>query len=295
MHTFLLFLVSLIWGSTFFIIKDTVTTVNESFIVFARTGIAFIALLAYNLIKNPKKIRQKRAFLYGTILGFLLASIYLSQTIGLKYTSTGHSAFITGSAVVIVPFLLFTLFKHQILRIDLVAVGIVVGGLFFLTYDIETDINIGDIITLITAFSLAFHIVFAQRFVKKADAGIIVLYQFMGAMVASLVAFLFTNPEIPQLSFSSGLSLLYLGFIGTLVCYFITVWVQQFVPAIKVSIILATEPIFAALCSYIFIHETLNLREFIGASLILTGVIAHNWIKHRAAKERGKLNPESAN
>ncbi|ALO16213.1 putative DMT superfamily transporter inner membrane protein [Salinivirga cyanobacteriivorans] len=180
MYIFLLFLVSLIWGSTFFIIKDTVTTVDESFIVFVRTGLAFFALLIYNLLKNPQKIKQKKAFFYGTILGFLLASIYLSQTIGLKFTSTGHSAFITGSAVVIVPFLLFTLFKHKIFKIDLASVGIVLVGLFFLTYDLETDINIGDIITLITAISLAFHIVFAQRFVKKADAGIIVLYQFMG-------------------------------------------------------------------------------------------------------------------
>lgn len=289
MHIFLLFLVSLIWGSTFFIIKDTVTTVDESFIVFVRTGLAFFALLIYNLIINPKKIKQKKAFFYGTILGFLLASIYLSQTIGLKYTSTGHSAFITGSAVVIVPFLLFTLFKHKIFKIDLASISIVLVGLFFLTYDIETDINIGDIITLITALSLAFHIVFAQRFVKKADAGIIVLYQFMGAMIASLVAFIFTNEGIPEISVNSGLSLLYLGLIGTLVCYFITVWVQQYVPAIKVSLILATEPVFAALCSYIFINETLNPRELFGASLILLGVILHNWIKHRITRRAAKL------
>ncbi|WP_462280587.1 DMT family transporter [Salinivirga cyanobacteriivorans] len=289
MYIFLLFLVSLIWGSTFFIIKDTVTTVDESFIVFVRTGLAFFALLIYNLLKNPQKIKQKKAFFYGTILGFLLASIYLSQTIGLKFTSTGHSAFITGSAVVIVPFLLFTLFKHKIFKIDLASVGIVLVGLFFLTYDLETDINIGDIITLITAISLAFHIVFAQRFVKKADAGIIVLYQFMGAMVASLVAFMFTNNGIPEISVNSGFSLLYLGLIGTLVCYFITVWVQQYVPAIKVSLILATEPVFAALCSFIFINETLNPQELLGATLILSGVIIHNWVKHRIKRKAARL------
>ena len=292
MYTFLLFLVSLIWGSTFFIIKDTVTTVDESFIVLSRTGLAFVALFIYNLIRNPRKLKQTKPLLYGSILGFLLASIYLSQTIGLKYTSTGHSAFITGSAVVIVPFLLFILFRHQIMRIDMIAVAIVLMGLFFLTYDLQTDINIGDVITLITATSLAFHIVFAQRFVRRADAGIIVLYQFMGAMVASGIAFLFTGDGLPQLSVNSTWSLIYLGLIGTLVCYFITVWVQKYVAAIKVSIILATEPIFAALCSYIFINETLNARELFGAGLILTGVIVHNWVKNRLARK--SLVAESA-
>jgi drug/metabolite transporter (DMT)-like permease len=281
MYTFLLFLVSLIWGSTFFIIKDTVTTVDESFIVFVRTGLAFLALFLFYLIKTPRKLLDKSAFIYGSILGSLLASIYLSQTIGLKFTSTGHSAFITGSAVVIVPFLLFTIWKTKLLKIDLLSVGIVLVGIFFLTYDFETQINRGDLITLITAISLAFHIVFAQQFVKKTDAGIIVTYQFFFAMAVSLIAFLFTNENELIINSKGWYSLIYLGLIGTLVCYFITVWVQKFVPAIRVSIILATEPLFAALCSYIFISEKLNTREFIGAGLIMAGVLVHSWLKHK--------------
>jgi drug/metabolite transporter (DMT)-like permease len=232
MYTFLLFLVSLIWGSTFFIIKDTVTTVDESFIVFTRTGLAFFALLVYNLIRQPRKLFNPQALLYGIVLGILLASIYLSQTIGLKYTSTGHSAFITGSAVVIVPFLLFSFYSQKIYKIDLISVGIVLSGLFLLTYDLETSINIGDIITLITAISLAFHVVFAQQFVRKTDAGILVLYQFMGAMIVSGSVMLFTNDGLPELTTQSTWSLIYLGLIGTLVCYFITVWVQKYVASI---------------------------------------------------------------
>lgn len=286
MYTFLLFLVSLIWGSTFFIIKDTVTTVDESFIVFARTGLAFLALFLYQLSKNPKSIFDKKAFIYGSILGILLASIYLSQTIGLKYTSTGHSAFITGSAVIIVPFLLFTIWKQKLFKVDLAAVGIVIIGLFLLTYDFETNINRGDLLTLITAISLAFHIVFAQQFVKKTDAALIVMYQFFAAMIVSLIAFQFTNDTELIIDNKGWYSLIYLGLIGTLVCYFITVWVQKFVAAIRVSIILATEPLFAALCSYIFINEKLNLREYLGAGLILLGVMIHSWLKHRIKKKQ---------
>lgn len=282
MYTFLLFLVSLIWGSTFFIIKDTVGSVDESFIVFVRTGLAFFALLLYHILKNPRKLFDRKAFIYGAVLGTLLASIYLSQTIGLKFTSTGHSAFITGSAVIIVPFLLFTIWNAKILKIDLAAVGIVLVGLFFLTYDLETSVNKGDIITLITAISLAFHIVFAQQFVKKTDAAMIVTYQFFAAMVISFIAFQFTNDSELIINSKGWYSLIYLGLIGTLVCYFITVWVQKYVPAIRVSIILATEPLFAALCSYIFISEELSTKEYIGAGLIMAGVMAHSWLKHRA-------------
>jgi len=179
--------------------------------------------------------------------------------------------------------LLFTIWKTKLFKIDLIAVGIVITGLFFLTYDFETQINQGDLITLITAISLAFHIVFAQQFVKKTDAAMIVTYQFFAAMVVSFIAFQFTNDSELIINSKGWYSLIYLGLIGTLVCYFITVWVQKYVPAIRVSIILATEPLFAALCSYIFINEKLTTRELLGAGLILAGVMLHSWIKHKTS------------
>jgi drug/metabolite transporter (DMT)-like permease len=114
MYTFWLVLVSLIWGSTFFLIKDTVNTVNESFIVFARCILAFAAMFIYQLSKNRKDLLDKKGFIYGSILGVLLAITYTSQTIGLKFTSTGHSAFITSSAVIAVPFILYLLKKYKI-------------------------------------------------------------------------------------------------------------------------------------------------------------------------------------
>jgi len=178
MYTFWLILVSIVWGTTFLIVKDTVGSVNEYFIVFARSFLAFVAILIYQLYKSKKQLLSKNAFVYGSILGVLLATAYASQTIGLKHTSTGHSAFITSSAVIIVPFILFFFYKTKILKIDWVAVLMVVAGLFFLTYDIETSINIGDIITIATAVAGAIHIVFAVRVIKKAETLLLIIFLF---------------------------------------------------------------------------------------------------------------------
>lgn len=284
MKTFWLVLVSIVWGSTFFIIKDTVGSVNEHLIVFIRTVQAFIAMFIFQLIKNPKQLLNKKAILYGLIIGVLLALTYTSQTIGLKYTSTGHSAFITSSAVLIVPFILFFLFKTKLVKVDILAVTIVFTGLFLLTYDFETRMNMGDIITIITAVSCAFHIVLSGRFVKKADAVTIVTYQFLGASIVSLLAFVISNNEPIIISSKAWMSLIYLGLIGTLFCYFISVWIQKYVSSLKVAIIFSLEPVFAAIIGYIAINEILNTRELIGASLILSGVIVHSVLKNRKSK-----------
>ncbi|MDA3892434.1 MAG: DMT family transporter [Salinivirgaceae bacterium] len=281
MYTFWLVLVSLIWGSTFFLIKDTVNTVNESFIVFARCILAFAAMFIYQLSKNRKDLLDKKGFIYGSILGVLLAITYTSQTIGLKFTSTGHSAFITSSAVIAVPFILYLLYKFKILKIDIIAISIVLIGLFLLTYDFESEVNIGDLITVITALSCAFHIVLAGRYVKKANTTTIVTYQFFAASVVSLVAWLLTQEGSLHLSPKASYSLLYLGIMGTLFCYFVSVWVQKYVSSLKVAIIFSLEPVFAAVFGFFFIHEVLNFKESVGAILILVGVILHSLLKHR--------------
>jgi len=284
MRTFWLILVTIVWGSTFLIVKDTVGTVNEYLIVFIRSVIAFAAMLIFQLFKDWKKLFNTKGFIYGSIMGILMAITYGAQTIGLKYTSTGHSAFITSSAVILVPFILFFLYKAKLLKIDMLAVGIVFIGLFLLTYDIETKMNIGDIITIITAISYAFHVVFAGRFVKKADTMTLVIYQFFAAAVVGLIAYLISDHQTVSISPKAWGSLIYLGLIGTLFCYFVTVWVQKYVSSLKVAIIFSLEPVFAAIFGYFIINEILNTKELIGATLILAGVIIHSILKHRLTK-----------
>lgn len=279
MKTFWLLLVTIVWGSTFLIVKDTVQTVNEFLIVFIRSALAFGAMFIYQVFKDWKKLFNKRNFIYGSIMGVLMAITYGAQTIGLKYTSTGHSAFITSSAVIIVPFILFFFFKDKLLKIDILSVLIVFIGLFFLTYDFETKMNIGDIITIITAVSYAFHVILAGRYVKKSDTNSIVTYQFLSAAVIGLVAYFFSNNEPAIISYKAWYSLIYLGLIGTLFCYFIAVWVQKYVSSLKVTIIFSLEPVFAAIFGYFIINEVLSPKELIGAGFILVGVLIHSILK----------------
>lgn len=289
MYLFWLVLVSIVWGTTFFIVKDTVSSVNEYFLVFVRSFLAFVFIFVYQLFKSKKQLINKRAFFNGSILGVLLATAYASQTIGLKYTSTGHSAFITSSAVIVVPFILFFFYKTKILKIDWFAVLMVISGLFLLTYDIETSINIGDIITITTAVAGAIHLVLAGRFITKSEALPLVTYQFLGASVVSLLAWLITGASPVVISFKSGLSLIYLGLIGTLFCYFVAVWVQKYVSSLKVAIIFSLEPVFAAIIGYFLLHEVLSPMEFVGTTLILTGVIFHS-VARSYIDRKSKLN-----
>lgn len=288
MKNFLLILVTIVWGSTFFIIKDTVESVNPFFIVFGRVFLASIPMLLYVFFRNKKSLFNKQAIIKGSILGLLLTTTYISQTIGLQYTSSGHSAFITSIAVILVPVIMFFGYKAQLLKSDYFSIFIVMIGLFLLTYDFETHLNKGDAITLITAISLAFHIVLSGRYVKTTEFLSLITYQFVSASVFSLIGSLFMGYEhgfdLNLISSESIWAIAYLGFFGTLFCYFVSVWIQKYESSVKVAIVFSLEPVFAALFAYLFVNEILNLKEISGTVLILLGVILYQVFRNKSSQ-----------
>lgn len=290
MRIFLLVLTTIIWGSTFFIIKDTVTTVNEYYIVFLRTFLAAVPMLLFVYLKNKKSLLNPKTILRGMVLGILLATTYASQTIGLKYTSSGHSAFITGAAVVVIPMILFFFYKRKLKAQEIVILLIVFFGLYLLTYDSETIINIGDLITIITTLSLAWHLTLAGRYVKNTESLSLIAYQFFFASLFSLIIYVSTQPVTFQLSTNETITMIYLGFIGTLFCYFVSVWAQKQVDTVTVAIIFTLEPVFAALFAWIFASETLNFKEISGGIIILGGIIIFQLLSIRKKQPELKLN-----
>jgi drug/metabolite transporter (DMT)-like permease len=281
MPTFLLILVTIVWGSTFVVIKDTVRSVDPFFIVFARLGIASLAMTGFLAVKDRRLLADRRAWRQGSLLGGLLAVIYGSQTIGLQYTSSGHSAFITSAAVAVVPVILFLGFGERFSRKQGASVLAVLLGLFLLTYDFSTRINAGDAITLLTAAAYAAHVVLAGRFVRNTATLPLIHAQFTAAALVALLAFLAGRGQAWTPGREGALALGYLGLAGTLFCYFVSVWAQNFVNSVKVAMIFSLEPLFAAGFGFLFLGERLSIREGLGGMLMLAGILWHQTLSAR--------------
>lgn len=277
----LLFLVTVVWGSTFFIVKNTVANLDEYIIVAIRNTLAALFFFVYVFLKNKKVIFNRNNIIKGAFLGFYLAMVYITQVIGLKYTTTGHSAFITGIAIILVPLIMFLFYKERFRLLETASFLIVTMGLYLLTYSGDAPLNIGDLITLLSALSAAIHIILAGKYVKKYDVNGLILYQFIFAALFSYAGyFLFSNSTV-SFTQQNIISLLYLGLIGTLFCFFVSVWVQKYVSTITVVLMFSLEPVFACFFGYYFLNETLNLFEISGALIILTGIFLYHYLKEK--------------
>lgn len=271
----MLILATVIWGSTFAVVKDTMNSVNEYYLIFVRSIIAAIPLLVITLIKNPKSLFNKEILRKGAIIGIALGLTYGFQNLGMLYTSAGNSAFIMASNVIFVPIFLVLFYKNRFNGKSVISIVIVVLGLGLLTYKEGTQLNPGDLLTLIGAAITALHIIWTGRFVKNSDLLALVTYQFLFAALLAFVASISLSPESFTASYSaeSWGAMIYLGLLGSLFCYFITVWAQKYVDYVTVTLIFSLEPVFASVFSFYFIGEILGAQQLFGASLILLGIL----------------------
>jgi len=74
--TIMLVLATVIWGSTFAVVKDTMNSVNEYYLIFVRSAIAALPLLIFTLIKSPKSLLNKEIIGKGAIIGIALGLTY---------------------------------------------------------------------------------------------------------------------------------------------------------------------------------------------------------------------------
>src|ERR687890_2452016 len=97
-YTLLLVLVTAVWGWTFVVVQDAISAFGVLGFLALRFTLASLALSPILLSGITR-----RTLLVGGGIGLVLAMGYLSQTLGLLYTTPTNSGLITGLFVVFAP------------------------------------------------------------------------------------------------------------------------------------------------------------------------------------------------
>ena len=280
---------ALIWGATFVVVKEALSDASVFVFLSLRFVLAsaLLALLYRRELRksgvgctcSPPQILDAGALRAGAIIGLLMFGAFAFQTVGLTMTTPSKSAFITGFFVVLVPVFLAAFGKrtsHWIWA----GVFSAVAGLYFLTVPASgmSDLNAGDVLTLICAVLCALHIIAIGHFAPRYSGGVLVFLQVAATALLSVVAvplFALTEWEAPRAAWTPGLiwAVLGTGVLATVFTFSAQVWAQRFTAPSHVALLLTLEPVFAGLASYAFIGERLGWRGLAGATLILAGIL----------------------
>lgn len=266
-----LFSATLIWGSSFFVMKNTLDEVQTFYLLAMRFTVGAV-VLALVFINRMKAINMEYV-LKGSLMGGLLFCAYTAQTIGLTDTTPGKNAFLTAVYCVIVPFLYWLISKKRPDIFNFIASFVCIAGIGFVSLDRELMMGMGDTLTLVGGLFYALHIVAVASFSKNRDIFLLTAIQFASAAVLGWIFGLLFNDFPQKLSTGSIISLVYLCFLATAVALLLQNIGQKYTHPSTAAIILSLESVFGVLFSIVFYHEALTPKIAIGFTLIFFAVI----------------------
>jgi drug/metabolite transporter (DMT)-like permease len=269
-----------IWGSSFAILRALLGGAAGSplALVAVRMAIASILLALYLLLFRPQELKalfRRELLRDGLFIGALLGAGFLLQTEGLLRTTASRSGFLTGTLVAFVPLIEFALFRRRPPLPALLGVLLAFTGMTALSApwaDSSVATLTGDALTLGCALVFAGQIVALGRIAPRHPLLPLVLLQLAttGAMAA------LAGPFVETQHFSGAprlwLAMIYLALFATLLAFGVQTWAQRVLPPVRVALLSALEPVFAALWAALLIGERLSGRELAGGALIILGV-----------------------
>ena len=167
--------VALFWGIGFVAMKEAIKSIPLFYLLGIRF---FLSSLITALIFGTKiKHITYQDIKSGFIIGIFLFLGFVTQTLGLKYTTAGKLAFLTCTYVVIVPFQSWFVQKIFPGIKSFIASGICLSGMACLTLQKDLSIGTGDILGFVCAFFFAGHIVSVEYYSKKKDPIVMTVIQ----------------------------------------------------------------------------------------------------------------------
>ncbi|MGC8779781.1 MAG: DMT family transporter [Anaerolineae bacterium] len=278
-----LLVVTAIWGGTFVMVKDAVSSYPVFSFLAIRFAIAAVALLPFVYLRRRARGRVGPAGrtlrwpAFGAAaagIGLALFAGYALQTAGLSLTTPAKAGFITGLSVVIVPAVatLSGRSEQGAGRAAWLGVGLAAVGLALLSLQEGFSIAAGDLLVFGCAIGFAAHILLTGRFSPRHDPVLLTFGQVIVVAVCAAAAALFFEVR-PPLSGPVLFAAAFTGILATSLAFGVQTVAQRFTHATHTALIFAAEPVFAALFSFLLIGELLGPRQLLGCGLILAGML----------------------
>ena len=274
-----LVLVAAAWGFAFVWMKDAIA--RQPYFDFLALRFTIAAGLMFAV--RPKLVGHlNRKFLArGVLLGLALGLGYVTQTIGLEYSTAAITGFFTGLYVVLTPIFAWFLLRERIASKVLLGVILATIGLGLITLS-GLGFDAGTISLLACAILFALHIVGLGRWSPGRDTYALTVVQLATVALVCWVGALVDGYQAPP-DGDVWNAILFCAVFATAIAFFVQTWAQAIMDASRVAIILTTEVVFAAVFAVMTGQEVLTLQTVVGGSLMVIAMFVVEWPSRKAS------------
>tara|TARA_Y100000590_G_scaffold435089_1_gene554123 strand:+ start:4236 stop:5138 length:903 start_codon:yes stop_codon:yes gene_type:complete len=281
-NIFLLFLLSAIWGSSFFAIKISVTSINPISVACLRLTIAAIVLSIFFFYKGytfKYPIRIYISIFYIALIGNFLPFFLIS------WSEVYIDSNVAGLLLSVAPIfaIIFSHFltaddKFNFMKLIAVILGLI-GIIFLLGFNSLKNIFIGSDYMLLAKFAVilaAFGYVISSIYAYNLKNINIITLTTIVTIFASLMSMPFMiiyemyNFSIP--SMNSILAVFYLGIFPTALAYLLRFHIISRYGPVFLSYVAYLIPIFAIFWGVVLLNEKINYNSIVGIFFVFLGI-----------------------
>ena len=243
----------------------------------ARNLIACLVILAYIAVTRHK-LKLNPTVLVGAVS---MAGVTTAYAIANKLTTAGNTIILQYTCPVWIMIMMYVFFHKKPSRTGIISIVIVLIGILCFFYEgMSTGRWVGDLVALLSGIFYAG--VFMLNSFEKGDA-------FSSVFFGQLLCGIFLTPLVRYESDFSApvlLSVFFLGAVQVGLAYIFFTTGTKIMDPLTASIINALEPILNPVLVALFYGEKLGTFSFIGAVIVLCGILYYNIKEAIAEKEQ---------
>jgi drug/metabolite transporter (DMT)-like permease len=290
----LLLLVAVSWGSTYLVAKELVSPSSVVALLALRMLLAAAVMVAVVAARRSRVTAAEVRV--GAILGTVLAAVFAFETFGIAHTSATNAGLLISLTMVFTPALDSIASGRRLPgRFFLAAVIAVVGVGLLAANGALRPPNPGDLLILAAALVRAVHVTTMHRLTSDQPMDSLHLTTVQLATCAALfsVTSLGYGDSIRQvlsgLDAGRGALFLYLVLVCTVFAFLVQTWAVRRTSPSRVSLLLGTEPIWAAVIGIAIAHDSVTPAGYCGIALVLAGTVWGRSVEqsHRVAGHGG--------
>ena len=239
--------------------------------------ITLVAILVPSLYRSqaPKlmgEVSSSKKLWLGIMCGVVLFLAMYIQQIGIGMTTAGKAGFITVLYICIVPFIGMFL-GNKLNKFFIIGLILAVVGFYLLSVKEEFSLELGDIIVFISAIFFGIHIIVIDYSALRVNSMFLSIIQLVVVAIFSLGLALIKETIILGDILSVVSPLLALGILSSGLGYTGQIIAQREIPPHTTSLIMSLESVVAAIGGVLILNEHIGLREGIGMTVVLVGII----------------------
>ncbi len=267
--------VAIAWGGAFVLMEPAIERQPIFNFLAFRFTIAVLVMVAVR--PGVLKRFNKTLVIQGSLLGLALGGGYVTQTIGLHYSTAAITGFFTGLYVALTPLLAWILLKNRVSTKALVGVLLATLGLAILSSG-AIEFGWGEVALLACALLFALHIVGLGVWSSNHESYALTVVQLAVCAVLSWAgAFAWEGGIQTPPDGGVWFAIIFCAVLATALAFFVQTWAQGFLDPSRVAIILTSEVVWTAIIAYSVGQEQPTFVSLLGGGIMLAAMLIVEW------------------